>query len=77
MAGHRRNINHMWSMKDVCRLLDVHVNTVRRWTNTGLLMAHRVGPRGDRRFYQEDIVEFLIERRLRNDKRSRETSEVN
>ncbi len=46
---------------DVCRLLNVHINTVRRWNNRGLLKANRIGPRGDRRFRQEDIITFLIE----------------
>ena len=38
------------------RLLGIHVNTVRRWSDRGILRAYRIGPRGDRRFSREDIV---------------------
>lgn len=52
----------MWSASDVARLLDVHINTVRRWTNCGLIKSYRIGHRGDRRFLQRDVVDFLVER---------------
>ena len=51
----------MLTASDVARLLNVHMNTVRRWTNKGILKTYRIGPRGDRRFRQEDIAIFLIE----------------
>jgi hypothetical protein len=35
------------------------MNTVRRWSNQGVLKAYRIGSRGDRRFRQEDIDCFL------------------
>jgi predicted site-specific integrase-resolvase len=35
------------------------MNTVRRWSNQGVLKAYRIGSRGDRRFRQEDIDYFL------------------
>lgn len=44
---------------EVAFILNVHINTVRRWSNRGLLTAHRVGPRRDRRFSREDIDKFL------------------
>ena len=47
---------------DVARMLGVHVNTVRRWANRGILEAYSVGPRGDRRFRQRDIENFLVKR---------------
>ncbi len=40
--------------RDLARLLGLHPNTVRRWSNQGLLKAYRIGPRGDRRFRRED-----------------------
>ena len=60
MTRHAR-VNGMLTASDVARLLNVHMNTVRRWTNKGILKTYRVGPRGDRRFRQEDIGSFLIE----------------
>lgn len=53
--------NAILTPRDVAHLLRVHINTVRRWTNEGILQAYRVGPRGDRRFRREDIASFLIE----------------
>ena len=42
------------------KLLNVHINTLRRWTNRGMLESYRVGPRGDRRFTQRDIERFIL-----------------
>jgi excisionase family DNA binding protein len=47
---------------EVARLLNVHINTVRRWSNQGVLKTYRIGSRGDRRFLREDITEFLSQR---------------
>ena len=44
---------------DVARILNVHINTVRRWSNLGVLKSFRIGPRGDRRFLKEDVDKFL------------------
>jgi len=49
----------MLTVQEVADILHVHPNTVRHWSEQGLLKAHRVGPRGDRRFRAEDIEEFL------------------
>ena len=54
-----KNIDPMLTASDVARLLNVHLNTVRRWSNQGVLKAYRIGSRGDRRFRQEDIQYFL------------------
>jgi len=54
-----REIDPMLTASDVARLLNVHLNTVRRWSNQGILRAYRIGSRGDRRFRQEDIDHFL------------------
>ncbi len=58
MANHKE-IDPMLTVNDVARLLNVHINTVRRWSNQGILKAYRVGSRGDRRFRQKDITSFL------------------
>ncbi len=65
-----KNIDPMLTASDVARLLNVHMNTVRRWSNQGVLRAYRIGSRGDRRFRQEDIAYFLSqENRIANGKR--------
>jgi excisionase family DNA binding protein len=49
----------MLRVKDVARLLNIHVNTVRRWSNSRILKSYRITARGDRRFKREDIAFFL------------------
>jgi excisionase family DNA binding protein len=52
----------MLTVREVARLLNVHINTVRRWNGKGMLKAYRIGPRGDRRFSRDDIAMFLAEK---------------
>jgi excisionase family DNA binding protein len=51
----------MMTASELANLLNVHINTVRRWSNRGILKVYRIGPRGDRRFSKEDIDSFLAE----------------
>lgn len=58
------NINQTSSMltvREVSQLLHVHSNTLRRWTEQGIIRAYRIGPRGDRRFRAADIAVLLLE----------------
>ena len=51
----------MMTVKEVARLLHIHSNTVRRWSDRGIIRAYRITHRGDRRFRREDIARFLAE----------------
>ena len=51
----------MLTVRDVARLLNVHCNTVRRWSDRGILRAYRITRRGDRRFRRDDVTDFLAE----------------
>ena len=64
MAAHKE-VDPMLTASDVARLLNVHVNTVRRWSNQGILRAYRIGSRGDRRLNEEDIINFLLQEEKR------------
>ena len=55
-------ISPMLTTSDVARLLSVHINTVRRWSNQGILKTYRIGSRGDRRFDQNDVEHFLYQK---------------
>jgi excisionase family DNA binding protein len=50
----------MFTSRELARLLNVHINTVRRWSDRGLLNSYRIGNRGDRRFSREDVINFLV-----------------
>ena len=47
------------TVREVAKLLNIHVNTVRRWGDQGILQPYRITNRGDRRFKREDIESFL------------------
>ena len=59
MTGHK-HIYPMLTVSDAARLLNVHANTIRRWSNQGILKAYRIGSRSDRRFHEKDIASFLL-----------------
>jgi excisionase family DNA binding protein len=65
MANHEA-IDPMLTTSEVARLLNVHINTVRRWSNQGVLKTYRIGSRGDRRFHREDIARFLSQKSRMN-----------
>jgi excisionase family DNA binding protein len=52
----------MLTARELARLLNVHINTVRRWDESGMLKAYRIGTRGDRRFSREDVALFLADK---------------
>lgn len=51
----------MLTIGDVAQCLGVHPNTVRVWSDKGILKSYRIGPRRDRRFRREEIDDFLKE----------------
>lgn len=53
------NSKLMLTVGDVSKLLGVTPNTVRHWSNQGILKTYRITHRGDRRFKREDIDNFL------------------
>lgn len=58
----RKNRDALLTTAEAAELLNVHINTVRRWSNNGILTTYRVGPRGDRRFRRRDIDNFLLKK---------------
>jgi len=55
MADKNSQIEPMLTTSEVARILNVHINTVRRWSNQGTLKSYRIGSRGDRRFRKDDV----------------------
>jgi excisionase family DNA binding protein len=47
------------TVSEAAAFLHVHTNTLRRWSDVGLLVSYRISARGDRRFFREDLVHFL------------------
>jgi excisionase family DNA binding protein len=61
MATNTNQMGSMLTVREVSQLLHVHSNTLRRWSDQGIIRAYRIGPRGDRRFRAEDIAVLLLE----------------
>ena len=60
MVDHNQ-MDNMLTIREVAHLLHVHPNTLRRWSDKGIIRAYRITPRGDRRFRRQDIARFLAE----------------
>jgi excisionase family DNA binding protein len=58
-SKYRDILKNMLTSTEAASRLSVHVNTLRRWSNDGLLPVYRVGSRGDRRYKTEDLEKFL------------------
>jgi excisionase family DNA binding protein len=52
--------NDFLKVRDVARQLDLHANTVRRYAAEGRIKSYRLGGRGDFRFQQKDIDDFMV-----------------
>jgi len=61
MVVSNRMSSLMLTTSEVARLLNVHINTVRRWSNRGIIKSYRIGTRNDRRFHREDVFGILKE----------------
>jgi len=61
MVNNDNKISPMLTVREVARLLHIHSNTVRRWSDRGIIRAYRISRRGDRRFRRKDITRFLAE----------------
>jgi excisionase family DNA binding protein len=47
------------TLREACKFLNACPNTVRHWSNQGLLHPYRLPTRGDRRFRRDDLERFL------------------
>lgn len=47
---------NLLTVGQAAKLLHMHPNTVRRWSNKGILKSYRTSKRGDRRFKKEDVA---------------------
>src|SRR5262245_35290082 len=54
-----RPIDATLSVTKAARLLGVHPNTIRAWSDAGRLRYYRINPRGDRRYRLSDLQRFL------------------
>ena len=49
------------TISQVAEMLQVHINTLRRWSNQGRIKSYRVGGNKARVFAEEDVRQFLAD----------------
>lgn len=47
------------TLRQACKVLNCHPNTLRNWDKKGILKAIRFGTRKDRRYQKSDILNLL------------------
>lgn len=52
-------MENLLSISEAAALLKVHPETLRRWDNEKILTAVRINDRGDRRYRESDLLEFM------------------
>ena len=55
------------TLQEAADILGIHKQTLRRWTDTGLINCIRLPNRRDRRFLLEDIRTFISQNRNNHD----------
>jgi len=63
MPKNKDELPKLLTIRQAAEILNVHVETLRRWDKGGKLKAFRVNERGDRRYKPEDIESYLIKRK--------------
>lgn len=57
-------ISTMLTTSDIAHIFGVHSNTIRRWSEQGILKAYRVGARGDRQFRREEVAVLYLDKAI-------------
>ncbi len=60
----RRKARGEWlAVQEAADLLGIHVNTLTRWADAGIVPHYRHGPRRDRRFRAAELERFITRSR--------------
>ena len=62
--GKSRSLQGLLTTSQAADYFNIHPNTLRSWTNKGLIRSYRLGSRGDRRFAIADLRSFLDDHRI-------------
>ena len=58
--GEVEETDSLMTTDEVASLLQVHISTVRKWSNLGILESFLISPRSGRRFRKRDLITFLL-----------------
>jgi len=59
MPKTKEELPKLLTIRQAAEVLNVHVETLRRWDKSGKLKAIRVNDRGDRRYKPEDLEKLI------------------
>ena len=54
-------MERLLTVRQASRMLNVHGNTMRRWSDAGLVKTYRVGVGNQRRFEEDDVRALVKE----------------
>ncbi len=57
--GLSRERDSFLTIREVSKILNVHTSTIRKWVDKGILRHYRISQRGDLRFKQKDLDNFI------------------
>jgi len=60
MERRKQTNDGMLRTGEVAWLFSVSGNTVRRWADSGIIRAGRIGIRGDRKFERENVAQLML-----------------
>ena len=52
--------NSLLTTKEVADFLQIHISTVRRWINLGILESYHRGPSGERLFEKNHVIDSML-----------------
>lgn len=59
MPKNKTTLPKLLTIRQAAEVLNVHVETLRRWDKGGKLKAIRINKRGDRRYKPEDLEKLM------------------
>lgn len=59
MLKTKNELPKLLTIRQAAEVLNVHVETLRRWDKSGKLKAIKVNERGDRRYRPEDLEKLI------------------
>lgn len=59
MPKNKAGLPKLLTIRQAAEILNVHVETLRRWDKSGKLKATRINERGDRRYDPQDIESLI------------------
>ena len=63
MTNREDDAVRLMTVREVCQVLHIHGNTLRRWGAKGLIREYRIGEARQRRFKSNDVAALLETKR--------------